>query len=402
VNLRNVLARDRSVYGRSRPDEISRTQKRVVLAVLVGMSLLVALTACSSDDDSGDDAGADGGGGGGGDQEEVGGLLDTLAGDVIVPAYTELVERVDGLGTALDDLCAHPSPAGLDAARTAWRSAADAWQHTRPVGVGPAMDHRLMSEVGYPIRPDDVAEVLAGSAPITPEALDDTGASARGLAAVELLLFEPQASDAELAAGPANGRRCTYAAAATTLAGTASQEVLDDWTGEGAAAGEAYTETFVAGMEDGDPQSSLAAVVNEVAHALQTIDDQGLRGIAVAEGPDDVPANQRDGAAGHRVADLRALHDTVAVVIQGPNGDDGLGRLVTARSDDTGQRLDDAQAAAVATVGALPDSIPDTLAAPDDLAAASDAVAELKVVVSTEVASLLGITIGFSDADGDS
>ncbi|HEV7761945.1 MAG TPA: hypothetical protein VGO78_23215, partial [Acidimicrobiales bacterium] len=65
-------------------------------------------------------------------------------------------------------------------------------------------------------------------------------------------------------------------------------------------------------------------------------------------------------------------------------------------------RLDDALATAVETVGALPDSIPDTLAAPDDLAAASDAAAQLKVVVSTEVASLLGVTIGFSDADGDS
>jgi predicted lipoprotein len=29
-------------------------------------------------------------------------------------------------------------------------------------------------------------------------------------------------------------------------------------------------------------------------------------------------------------------------------------------------------------------------------------VAELKVVVGTEVASVLGVTIGFSDADGDS
>ena len=368
---------------------------RKISAGLVGVTLLAGLVACSGDDD---DGGGSGGASGNGDAA-VGDLLDTLATGVIVPGYTDLVDSLGGLGTALDDLCAQPSPAGLDAARRAWDTAALAWQRTRPVSVGPAMDRRLMSSVAYPTRPDDVAEVLAGTGPVTPETLADSGASARGLATVELLLFEPDASDA-LEAGPADGRRCSYAAAATTLAGDAAQVVLDDWNGEGQA-GEPYTDQFVAGM-DGDPQKSLSAVVNEVAHALQTLDDQGLRGISVAEGPDDVPTNQRDGAAGHRVADLKALLDTVQVVIEGPGGDDGLGQLVTARSEETGQRLDDALATAVETVGALPDSIPDTLAAPDDLAAASDAAAQLKVVVSTEVASLLGVTIGFSDADGDS
>jgi hypothetical protein len=377
---------------------------RKISAGLVGISLLVGLVACSGDDDDGGTGSGDGGGGsGGGEQEAVGELLDTLAGGVIVPAYTDLVDALDGLTTALDDLCARPSPAALDAARTAWDDAAGAWQRTRPVAVGPAMDRRLMSAVAYPVRPDDVAEVLAGTGPVTPETLADSGASARGLATVELLLFEPDVADAQLPAGPADGRRCAYASAAATLAGEASQEVLDDWTGGGGAggAGEAYAEQFVAGI-DGDPQKSLSALVNEVAHALQTIDDQGLRGIAVAEGPDDVPVNQRDGAAGHRVADLKSLLDTVQAVIEGPGGDDGLGSLVADRSGDTGERLDDALAAAVETVGALPDSIPDTLAVPDDLAAAGEAAAALKVVVSTEVASLLGITIGFSDADGDS
>jgi predicted lipoprotein len=257
-----------------------------------------------------------------------------------------------------------------------------------------------MSSVAYPVRADDVAEVLRGTDPLTPDALAEAGASARGLGTVELLLFEPDASDAQLATGPADGRRCTYAASATGLASDAAGEVLADWKGEGES-GEAYTDSFVAGM-DGDPQSSLSALVNELAHALQTVDDQGLRGIAVAEGPDDLPVNQRDGAAGHRVADLKALLDTVALVIQGPGGDDGLGQLVTDRSDETGKRLDDAVTAATDAVGALPDSVADTIAAPDDLATASDAASELKVVVSTEVASLLGITIGFSDADGDS
>lgn len=348
-------------------------------------ALLVAAAACSSGDD-------DGAGDSGAAPEEgpvdaasVEDLMTTLGTDVIAPAYDDLVTALEGLTAALDGWCAAPAAAAPEAARTAWATAADAWQRTRPVGVGPAMDRRLMSAVWYPARPGDVEELVTGAEPITPESLDAGSATARGLGTVEILVFGSEGAD------PA--RRCAYAAAATTLATTAAAEVAADWDG--------YPETLAAGI-DGDPQSSLAALVNELAHALQTVDDQGLRGIALASSPEDVPETQRDGPAGHRVADLRALLATVQAVVEGPGGDDGLRALVTARSAETGERLDEALAAAAETVGALPDSIPATLDAPDDLAAAAEDAGELKVVLSTEVASVLGVTIGFSDADGDS
>lgn len=366
---------------------------RRLAASVVVLVLAATATACSSGDgSSGSDEAAS-------TEASVEALMTTLGTEVIVPAYSDLVDALEALGTAVDDLCAAPGPATLDAARAAWNTAAEAWQRTRPVGVGPAMERRTMSTVAYPARPEDVDEVLAGADPITPQSLAEGRATARGLSTIERLLFEPGVSDEALATGAPGSRRCTYAAAATTLASESATQVADDWTG--AAGGEPYTDVLAAGI-DGDPQSSLAAVVNEVAHALQTIDDQGLRGIALATVPEDVPEAQRDGPAGRRVADLRAQLDTVRAVVEGPSGDDGLSALVAARSPETAERLDDALAAATATVGALPDSIAATLAVPDDLAAAAEDAGELKVALSTEVASVLGITIGFSDADGDS
>lgn len=369
------------------------TARRLVAGAVA--VVMLAAGACSSGDDSSGTSGSDDGASG---EASVEALMATLAGEVIAPAYTDLVDSLDGLGTAVDELCATPSPAALEAARTAWHTAAAAWQRTRPLGVGPAMERRTMSTVAYPARPTDVQEVLTGTEPITPESLAAGRATARGLPTVELLLFEP-GGDHPLAAGPPGSRRCAYAAAATTLAMQSASEVADDWTGE--AGGEPYAEVLAAGV-DGDAQSSLSAVVNELAHALQTIDDQGLRGIALAAAPEDVPESQRDGPAGRRVADLRALLDTVQVAVEGPSGDDGLSALVADRSPETAERLDEALSAATASVGALPDSIPETLAVPDDLAVAAEDAAELKVVLSTEVASVLGVTIGFSDADGDS
>jgi len=53
-------------------------------------------------------------------------------------------------------------------------------------------------------------------------------------------------------------------------------------------------------------------------------------------------------------------------------------------------------------LAALPDSVADAFDDPAAIKAASDAVAKLKVLVTTEVASQLGVTITFSDSDGDS
>jgi predicted lipoprotein len=366
-----------------------RTRNRW-LAVLVVAGL--ALSAC------GDDDGGSGSGGSEGDSEHTESVLRALGDDVIVPSYAGLVESLDGLTAALDTLCATPSAANLDAARATWREAAMAWPATRAGGVGPAMDRRLMGAVGYKARPQTVTTLLEGSDPLDPESLEQTGAAARGLSALELLLFDNGAGELT-APGEAGARRCEYARSASTLSGQAVQEVLDDW--QGSSGDEPYADTLVSGV-DGGPQSSVSALVNEVAHTLQTLDDKGLRQIAAAGSADDLPVTDRDGPAGYGLAELRGLHAGIVALVDGPSGDDGLRALVGGRDEEVADRLDAALTEATGALDALPDSIADTFAAPDDLAAASEAVAELKVVVGTEVASVLGVTIGFSDADGDS
>jgi uncharacterized protein len=362
----------------------------VLLPVLMGG---LAMTACGDDDGSGSGDGGDGG-------EHTESVLRALGEDVIVPSYTGLAGSLDGLTAALDTLCATPSAANLEAARAAWQEAAVAWPGTRAGGVGPAMDRRLMGAVGYRARPQTVTSLLEGGDPLDPESLAETGAAARGLSALELLLYDDGAGDLT-APGGAGARRCEYARSASTLSGEAVQVVVDDWRGEGESSGEAYVDALVSGV-DGGPQSSVSALVNEVAHSLQTLDDKGLRQIAAAGSVDDLPVTDRDGPAGHGLAELRGLHGGIVAMVDGPSGDDGLRALVEARDEEVAERLDAALSEATSTLDALPDSIADTFAAPDDLAAASEAVAELKVVVGTEVASVLGVTIGFSDADGDS
>jgi len=325
-------------------------------------------------------------------EEEQRAALASAADEIVVPGYRLLVDRLEALGVTLAGLCARPGADPLAEARAAWRETAREWQATRATAVGPAMDRRLMADVGFAARASSVEDLLEGTDPVDVEGLATTGSAFRGIYAIELLLFGDGADELLTAAG---ARRCTMATSASRLAARATTAVLDDWTG-------GYRDRFVAGL-DGGPLTSIDALVNQLIAGLTAVDDSGLRDLVAAETLDDVPTTRRDGPGATRMDQHRAVVGAVATVVQGSaRKDRGLAELVGERSPGTGDRLRDRARAAAAAMGALPDSVADSFAAREALATAAEAVAALKVLLATEVASQLGITIRFSDADGDS
>ena len=356
--------------------------RRAVLAALACGTLL--LTACSS-----------GGSEGASTTEavrlvEVDEVLQGIADDVIVPSYEALGSGLADLETATAALCEAPSTASLDAARSAWLDAVTAWQGTRAAGVGPALDERLMSDVAFAARPHVIRLLLERGDPVDVAAIDDEGAAARGLYAVEEALFGEGADELT---GPQGARRCEYASSVATLAADAAEPIVERWT-----SGEAGQE-LVAGL-DGDAQSSVAALANEATHRLEELDAMGLRDLAEASGPGELDETRRGGAADLRLADRKALLAGVSALVG--DGTTRLSALVAAKDADTAERLVAAQAKADDAVSALPDSVTEAFEDPEAIEAAATAVADLKVLVSTEVASKLGVTITFSDSDGDS
>ncbi len=353
-------------------------------ALAVAAAALVLFAACSGDDDSAD---------GGDDSATTEAVLEALADGVIIPSYEAVVTDVQALGVSLDALCEAPSPAALDLARDRWRDTDLAWQSTRATGVGPAIELRAMQSIAFRARADKVEEAVADTKVLDPATLDDLGADVRGIYAVEELLFAPPS---EALATPDGAARCAYARSATELAAGAALAVLDRWT----LLDGGYRGTFVAGM-DGDPISSVGAIVNEMTFRLQQIDDQGIRALAEATAYDELPSTRREGAAAHGLASMRGVLGGIAAAVLGPDGEPGLADLVRSRSADTADRLEQAVQRALATLSALPDS---SEAASRDAGvdAAAEAVGALHVLVASEVASQLGVTIGFSDSDGDS
>lgn len=361
-----------------------RTPKSLVAALMAGALLL---SACSSGD-----------GGGGGETTttgkpvpvDVGEVLQGLAQDVIVPSYGQLSTSLDALFDATEALCVGPSQETLDAARTAWSATDVAWQKTRGAGVGPALDVRLMSDIGFPARQTVVDDLLESGDPVGPDAIADEGSAARGIYAAEILLF---GKGSEVLATGDGLRRCEYARSVASNAQEAVDAVTKQWVDGDA------TKKFVSGL-DGGPESTVALLVNELAHRLDELDVMGLRDMAKAKSVDDLDPTRVGGPADQRLADRKALFDGISVAIG--NGTTGVSALVGAKDGGTRDRLLAANEKASLAMDALPDSVAEAYKDPAKIKAAADAVAKLKVLLSTEVASKLGVTITFSDSDGDS
>lgn len=317
-------------------------------------------------------------------------VLQGIADDVIVPSYEHLSTSLTDLNTATEALCAEPSEANLTAAQEAWKGAATAWQGTRGSGVGPALDARLASDVGFAARATVIDDLLEGSDPVDEDAMSEEGAAARGIYASEIALFGEGSDTLTTAEG---ARRCQYATSVSALAWQAADAITTQWT-EGDA-----VQTFVDGL-DGTPQSSIDAVVNEMSHRLEELDMMGLRDMTTAKTVDDLDPTRVGGPAQYRLADRKALLHNITDTIG--DGSSGISALVGAKDAGTMKRLVAASDKADAKVDALPDSVQDALEDPAAVKAAFDAVNELKVLLTTEVASKLGVTITFSDSDGDS
>ena len=157
------------------------------------------------------------------------------------------------------------------------------------------MDRRLAASIGFLARADAIDELLAGTDPV------DADGARRGRGGREGHLRPRDRAvrrRVRRLADPGDPRRCAYLASVVTqLARTRPPRCSTDWT-------DGYRDTFVAGM-DGDPQSSVDAIVNEVIFRVTETDDQGLRSLVEATALDELPANRADGPAAFHAAELR-------------------------------------------------------------------------------------------------
>ncbi len=352
--------------------------------MLASCLLLAVLTGCGS--------------GGASDRD----VLVSLTDEVVVPTYQSAAEDVAQMDQDVDALCSSPSEASLEAARQSWRDARASWMRTEAMWFGPVMDRRSVRLVDW--SPTNVAgmdEMLAsGRVLSTDEVREVLASNLRGFGAIEYLLF----ADNTPAGSNATEALCAYLTALTEVARTETDAILQEWV-DGAEGRPPYKDYFSdrAGVS-ALPKAAVADVVRTQVFLIRDAVDMrmasalGLRGDA----PDLtlIPGT----AADNGLHDLRNEILGMQAIYEG-SGEEGLGvsHLVVALSEETDRRLREQFTAAIAAIDAVEGTLRVAIGErPEQVVAVHNALQDVQVTVSTEVVSLLGVSVGFTDTDGDS
>ena len=334
--------------------------------VLSAAAALVALPACSSS--GGEAAPAL-------SREAV---ASGLTVEVIVPGYEELATGTDALVTAIGGACSGataPDETKRAAAQDAWRAAQDAWLSTRAFRFGPTKQLRAMSKIAYPVDTEKLAELVGGSEPLDVDALRETGADQRGLAAVEWVLF---------GAEPLDARRCELATSASVLVAEEADLVVEGWKAEAAV----------------DPNERIADAVNGMIFALGELADMKLAAAAGGVTGTPAPEEADAGPAHNALDDMQSIIDSVEQLRSGgPTG--GIGALVAGIEEEPDERLADELTALKDAIAAIGSPLADATD-PAPLTAAYETALTPLITLRTEIASLLGVTLQLADSDGDS
>lgn len=349
-----------------------------------------------------------------------GAILREAALEVIVPAYDALAVDATALHASASTLCEARTMANLTAAQDAWASTFDAFERTSAYRIGPAQDMNLADEMGFwPVSPDAIERNLASTTLIDAHYVDALGAGSKGLLAIAYLLWGGTADpawtrpdDAAIVAGlDADARRCEYLVALADHVERTSAALASAWRpGEGG-----YATTLGSAGAPGnatwpDQSAAVAALFTRMLDALKTTKNTAL-GIPIGHrtmmpSPRAVQSPFASASVRAMQANLRGVHD-----LWDASTPHSFADWLETRDPQLAATVLGELDAADAALGALhqvAESDPShtfvSYAAGTDHAVGEAAYARIdaaETTLATDVAARLGLTVAFSDMDGD-
>lgn len=360
---------------------------RLLLRPHLAFLLVLLVTGCGSTQDV--------------DREAI---LESLGEEVIAPAYGMVAAEADSLARSAERFAESPSDSSLDAARSAWLDASLAWESTRAFELGPVPIMQTASRVSFrPLRPGVIERAIADADTLDSTYVSDLSVAAKGLAAVEYLLFEdPEAMTGEALIGEGSElqQRRRYLSLAARQAAEQAQELYDAWRPE---AGD-YADTWGQQGEGedagriGTPQKAFSLLL---LRSSKLMDDMQMDYLEPAlEGGDGEIPFERSGAVREHL--LHQIDGIQRIWRAGDVDEQGLHRYVFAMDEGLADRFTELLETARAEVGDLPADVrPTGEAQRQAVQEAQSAADEVYRTIETDIASALGLTSVFTDNDGD-
>ncbi|GAB4561571.1 MAG: imelysin family protein [Haliangiales bacterium] len=352
-------------------------------------------------------------------------VLRDLGEIVIVPTLEQLHQRAGELVVASRALCEAPGSAGLDSARAAWRAARAPWKQSEAFRFGPVIDLRVDSAVDFwPLRLSSVQAELAKDTPVPEDYASTLGDTVKGLPVIEYLLFDggdvgadatqedidaavlARLASSEDGAEPTATRTCDYLVALSVDVELRAKLLRDAWSPDGDNFVDALASSGEAGGAYDDRGKAISAIVNAFVQLIQEVEGTKLATpLGLRDGGTPQPEAAESWRSGNsrqdildNLAGIQSVYQTRYGDTTGASFERAVAAIDPALDSAIRAQLSAAIAAVEAIEGPLDEAVVDAPAAVD---AAFQANKELLRYMAVDMVNVLGVTLSFSDNDGD-
>lgn len=360
--------------------------------IVIVLAALIGLNACD-------------GGEGIGDSFNRTLMLTDIADNLIIPAYSQLQTSAQKLESSVSIFTSNPSLTNLETAQQDWISLYTDWQWATAFNVGPASEEGLQKslteEIGtFPVSESKLQAILETGT----FNLNDFNRDARGIFALEYLLFDIENNQEALVAAMVNENRKSFSLALIQNIKSKVETVLNTWTGS--------YKTFFIANNGSDAGSSTSELFNEFVKSFEALKNfkvalpLGLRAGQTQPEPTKVEAYY----SGQSITGIRQHWLAIKSIWYGTgrNGNDGIGfyeylKEVAGGEDliaATEQQLAivDSKLAALSTETSFSKQIINDKLPLESL---STELQRQTRYFKSDLSSLIGIAITFASGDGD-
>ena len=333
-------------------------------------------------------------------------LLTSYGEAFLLADYAEFEALCVELAATTRALAEEPSEANLEAAREAWLVARAPWKRAEVFAFGPYSEEpqRFGPKIDFwPARPETVEETLAGDDELDADSAARLGAPAKGLHALEYLLFEPDAD--VLSLFEEDPRRGEYAVAIADDLIVRAHALWEAWAPDygnfmGELTGAGRTSTRYDTLN-----RALGEVVNRMGYTLENMSAEKLaKPLGDSAGGVPQPDQAESPFSRRSLEDLRDNLRGIELLYFGSaeRGLLSLDSYLLSRGRHLSERFRARLTACYAALDAIPDSL--EVAVESDPASVRELMArlgELRRLIQVDVINALSLSVGFNDNDGD-
>ncbi len=335
-------------------------------------------------------------------------LLNNIGNNIILPSFDDFQQQTEALNATVSVLAQEVNQQNLDAAQTAWLSAASAWKKTEMFDLGPIDQLNVKFDIqNYPVNVIGVEDEIETNETFTQDYVEALATNRKGVSTIEYLLFDLDNGDAAvLNLLTTDTKRLAYLSAIAENLASVAGTVNEGWQ----ATGGNYLATFL-GSTGTSAASSVNVLANEMIMLIEEIKNEkigvplGKKSMGVLL-PDNVEARFSGLSRDLILANLISIEQVFKG--QGTNGD-MLGYadyLDAVNAEFEGEALSSVILTEINTLrahltnidGPIQEAIESDVA---DVEAAYVSSQRIVRLVKTDMINALALTVTFTDNDGD-